>query len=165
MDGSVRADPPWLPVVDLVHRLPAVLRGRLSWFLEDGAYGMLVEPEDDSGSTEVICARVYDGRVVSVVGAETLELDDPDPEPEQVLRAMKHAQAQPRVLARGTRSALSRTFSDPHPSTRLTDQARPDLAILRELAGTVPVKQNLIQQHQVQVTIRIKVPECDCTRR
>ena len=45
LEGSVRAEPPWIPVVDLVQRLPAGLRRRLGWFLRDGAYAVTLDPD------------------------------------------------------------------------------------------------------------------------
>ena len=43
LDGSLRADPPWIPLLERLRGWPAPLRAGLRRFLEDGAYALLLE--------------------------------------------------------------------------------------------------------------------------
>jgi hypothetical protein len=104
--------------LDLLHRLPGLLQVGLGWFLEDGAYGIVVEP-DKVGPPAIICAEVQARSVVALLGRAGLELDDPDPSPEDLLSAIKQCVGSPRLLIRGTREVLCGLLSDAHPSTAL----------------------------------------------
>jgi hypothetical protein len=117
--GSVRADPPWLPLADLVHRLPRSVRAALGWFLQDGAYGLVVLPDDNNALPTIICVQIQAGRAVRLVGRAGLDLDTCDPGPQDLLAGIEQCVGHPRLLLSGTHKALRRVFADPHPATLL----------------------------------------------
>ncbi len=131
LDGSVRADPPWIPVVRRVLAWPARLRDGLRFFLEDGAYALVLQGDEERGPT-FVGARVRAGKVIELVGVDALELDASITTADSLLPALERRYGRPRLLIEGSPTALSRVLADAHPASALEHASiRGQLRIVR----------------------------------
>ncbi len=119
LEGTMRADPPWVPFVELLHRASPLVRAPLGWLIADGAYALLVESEEEDELPVICCARVQAGRVRRLIGARGLDLGDPDPSCDELLRALRSRVGRSRLLVSGTRKALTRVLASAQPATEI----------------------------------------------
>ena len=118
LDGSIRADPPWIPVVERVRAWPERLRAALQRLFPDGTYAVFLE-RDDARPPALVCARLEEGRVVELTGAEGLGFDVSLAEPSALEASIERRVGPLRLLLCGSHAALSQVLGDPHPASAL----------------------------------------------
>ena len=118
LDGSLRADPPWIPVLARVRGWPAPLRAGLRRLLEDGAYALFLEGNDERAPT-FVCARLRAGNGVELGGVEGLAAATRAETAEALVPAIEERVGHLRLLIEGSPSALARVIADEHPASAL----------------------------------------------
>ena len=118
LEDWIRADPPWLPILDRIRSWPVVLRDVLAWLLPDGAYALLLQGDDERAPT-LVCAQVDAGRVVAWVGAERLGLDVSVADPASLRAPIQQRVGPLQLLVAGSHAAVSRVVTDAHPASAL----------------------------------------------
>jgi hypothetical protein len=118
LEDWIRADPPWLPILDSIRSWPVVLRDALAWLLPDGAYALLLQGDDERASI-LICAQVDAGRVVAWVGAERLGIEVSVADPASLLAPIQQHVGPLQLLVAGFHAPVSRVLTDAHPASAL----------------------------------------------
>ncbi len=116
-EGSIRADPAWVPFLEFFLRLPQRLRQGLLWFLQDGTYAVSIRDEEADQSI-VICAELEAGRVVALTGGEALGAGCINGEL-ALAGVIQREVARPRLLLTGTLVALQSVVAAAHPASQL----------------------------------------------
>ncbi len=131
LDGSLRADPPWIPVLERVRGWPAALRAGLRRFFEDGVYALFLQENEEQAPT-FVCARLRAGSVTELGGVEAIGADASAATVEALVPAIDERVGRLRLLIAGSSSALARVLADPHPASALEHASiRGQLRIVR----------------------------------
>ncbi len=118
LDGSLRADPPWIPLLERLRGWPAPLRAGLRRFLEDGAYALLLEGSEERMPT-LLCARLRSGKLLELGGQEALGIELSAATAEALVPALEEHVGRVRLLIAGSPSALARVLAAAHPASAL----------------------------------------------
>ena len=131
LDGSLRADPPWLPVLERVRAWPVLVREGLRRFLEDGVYGLVLEG-DAEREPSFVCAHARAGQVLELIGIDALGRDASSASAASLLLTLERRVGRTRLLIEGSRAALAGVLASPHPASALEHASiRGQLRIVR----------------------------------
>jgi hypothetical protein len=114
LQGTVRADPPWIPALERLRSLPAWARRWAVRLLPEGAYGVAL-PE----LGVAICVRLGPGPERGFTGATAVDLEAPSATPKKFVALLRRRFGRPQLGVTVSEPVFRAVLASPRPLTAL----------------------------------------------